>query len=86
MERSPADYFRFFCSVKKISNERMANGSHVNANLMGASRGQFQRQKGAVFCAGQHLIIGQSRRTIGTDFPLQNAVFLASDGGVYGTL
>lgn len=43
MERSPANYLRFFRAVKKITNQRMADGSHVNANLMGTSCGQFQR-------------------------------------------
>ena len=86
VERGAADDVRLLLSIEEIAQQRPADGGHVDADLMGASGGQFQRQEGAISAAFQHLKIGQRRCAIGTNFPLQNTVFLTCDGGVYEML
>ena len=86
VQRSPADDVWLFLSIEEIAQQRTANGGHVDADLMGASGGQFQRQERAISALFQHLKIGQRRRAVGTNFPLQNTVFFTCDGGVYEML
>ena len=64
VQRRPADDLRLLLAVEKITEQGMSNGGHVDADLMGASGGQFQRQERAIGSAGQHLKIGQCRRAV----------------------
>ena len=49
MQRRPPNQLRFLFAVEKIAQQRTANRSHVDADLMGAASGQFQRQKRTIF-------------------------------------
>lgn len=70
MKRSSSDDFGFFDAVEEIADEWMTDGSHVNTDLVRASRSQLQCQKRAGLCGGKYLKIGLRWCAVSTDFSL----------------
>ena len=57
MEELPGQERRFF-AVKRVSEERMADGGEMNPDLVGATCLWHRFQKGAVAYVADHLVLG----------------------------
>ena len=71
-------------AVEPVSDQGMADGRHMKAELVGAACLGHQAQEGEAVLALQNFVIRVGRGALGIDAALQEGIGLATDGQVDG--
>ena len=82
MQRRAGDQGPVLCTVEPVTGQRVADGGHVDPQLMRASGGRRQAQQRTALRGRQHLVVGVGGLTQGVGLPLQQRALSASYGQI----
>ena len=82
VQRRAGDQCPVLCTVEPIAGQRMANGGHVDPQLMRAAGGGCQAQQRTTLRGCQHFVVGVGGLTQGVGLPLQQRALSAAYGQI----
>ena len=82
MQRRAGDQCAVLCAIEPVAGQRMADGGHMDPQLMRAAGGGRQPQQCTALRGRQHFLVGVGGLTQGVGLPLQQRTLSASYGQI----